>query len=269
MPEHCPDTPDDISGLPPASQEELRELLARIGQTWATHFEVMDVDGSPLHLLTIDDMNRHIDGLLAREGLHNPLNDLAHFAKSRPDALHNLMKEMPLWAKVWPASFLFGRYLRKCAPEGRSLLELGAGCGVTSLVASRYGFASIVISDIEEDALRFARANVLRNNLQGVCAVRRVDVTSTRLDARFDRIVAAELLYLDELHRPLLKFVQRHLAAGGQALLCTDVARRKKRFFKLAEKDFRVSEQMVGMRSLGADGREERRAYCIHILERP
>ena len=36
----------------------------------------------------------YLDGMLARKAIRDPLKDL------------------PLWAKVWPASFVLGRYLR-------------------------------------------------------------------------------------------------------------------------------------------------------------
>ena len=125
----------------------LDALLARIRQDFDVDFEPLAVDDNTLHVLTIRNMPQYIDKLLQRKAVHNPLKDL------------------PLWAKVWPGSFVLGRLLRKYAPESKSLLELGAGCGVLSLVAARYGFARMVVSDVVEDALRFARANALRNGL--------------------------------------------------------------------------------------------------------
>ena len=48
-----------------------------------------------------------------------------------------------------------------------------------------------------------------------------------RFAGGFDLMAASEILYLDALHRPLVKFVDRHLAPGGKALFCTDMARAK------------------------------------------
>ena len=106
----------------------LDALLARIRQDFDVDFEPLAVDDNTLHVLTIRNMPQYIDKLLQRKAVHNPLKDL------------------PLWAKVWPGSFVLGRLLRKYAPESKSLLELGAGCGVLSLVAARYGFARMVVS---------------------------------------------------------------------------------------------------------------------------
>ena len=168
---------------------------------------------------------------------------------------------------------MLGRLLRKYDPQGKSLLELGAGCGVLSLVAARYGFTRVVVSDVVDAALRFAKANVLRNNLQDIIEVARVDVTTPGRDPRFaggfDLMAASEILYLDDLHRPLVKFVDRHLAPGGKALFCTDMARAKPHFAKLAAKTFKVTEGRIGVKTNDDNGEEQRRIYSILILERP
>ena len=167
---------------------------------------------------------------------------------------------------------MLGRLLRQYEPQGKSLLELGAGCGALSLVAARYGFARVVLSDVVEQALRFARANVLRNGLGDQIEVTHVDVTAPGRDPRFasgfDIIAASEILYLDDLHRPLVKFVDRHLAPGGKAFFCTDVARAKPHFGKIAAKTFKITEGRIGVKSQDENGEEERRLYSILILER-
>lgn len=77
-------------------------------------------------------------------------------------------------------------------------------------------------SDIEEDALLFTKANVLKNNLQDLISVQHVDVARPGADPRFsdgvDIVAASEILYLDSLHRPLLNFLSRHLKKGGRAV---------------------------------------------------
>ncbi len=231
------------------SNSLLETTLAQIHTRFETAFEPLQLDGEPLWVLGITNMRSHLDALLAKNAISDPLRDL------------------PLWAKVWPASFVLGRFLRKFEPEGKSLLEIGAGCGITSCLAARYGFERVVLSDIVNDALLFAQANILRNELEQQVSVKHVDVCTTRLQERFDIIAASEILYLDDIHRPLLRFFQRHLATGGKAVLCTDVARHKKRFLKLAEKEFSVTTQHVGVRSTDEDGTQQKRLYAIHILE--
>ena len=148
--------------------DDLDSLLAAIRTTFDVDFEPLQVDDGALEVLTIRNMQAHLDGLLQRKAIHNPLKDL------------------PLWAKVWPGSFVLGRRC-KYEPEGKNLLELGAGCGILSMVAARYGFKRIVLSDIVEDALRFAKANEGKQPFRDQVEVRFVDVirrAATRASAR-------------------------------------------------------------------------------------
>lgn len=206
----------------------------------------MEVDDRKLEVLRITNMTAHLDRLLAANAIQEPLRDL------------------PLWAKTWPGAIILGRFLRKFNPGGQSLLELGAGMGILSLVASGYGFASILATDLNSQAVDFITANVARNNLDALIRTRQLDIANDSLaqDARFDFIAASELLYLDALHRPLLKFLRRHLAPGGKALFCTDRARLKPHFARLAAHEFLLQEGNIGMKA--SDG--ERRIFNILIL---
>ena len=231
---------------------ELAALLDDIRRTFAVEFEPLQVDGVELQILGIRNMRSHLDALLLKKAVQDPLRDL------------------PLWAKVWPGSFVLGRLLRRFEPEGRTLLELGAGCGILSIIAAGQPFARIVASDVNDMALKFARANVLRNGLADRVETRFVDVAATPAGGlpRFDLIAASEILYLDSLHRPLLRFLARFLAPGGKAVFCTDVARAKPRFARLAGRSFKVSERHVGVRSQDEEGAEDRRLYSILTVER-
>ena len=228
---------------------QLEILLDRICEKFVPHFDEVIIDDQSLHLLSVNNMQSHLDKLIARRLIKNPLKDL------------------PLWAKVWPASLVLGRFIRRLDPQGKRLLEIGAGCGACGLIAARYSLSRVLLTDIDEDALLFARVNVLKNGMENIVEVCRVDVCTTRLEERFDFILASEILYLEELHRPILKFLPHHLASGGKAVFCTDRSREQKRFLKLAARDFSVREHTIGVRSTNDEGREERRAYVLHFLE--
>lgn len=238
----------------PPGQTELANLLERISGTFKVSFEPLAMDEGNFEVLNIENMPEHLAKLLQGRKIQNPLQDL------------------PLWAKVWPASFVLGRFLRKFEPTGKTLLELGAGMGICSLIAARHGFSRIYATDVNGDALTFAKANILHNNLQDIVKTRQLDITSPGVDDRFadgvDFIAASEILYIDALHRPLLKFVSRHLKKGGKAFFCTDLARAKPHFQKLASRDFKIAEGKIGVKSKEEDGAESRRLYSILILDR-
>lgn len=231
---------------------EGRKIMERIGATFTVEFEPLDVDGSPLEVLSITNMQAHIDGLLKAKKIHDPLRDL------------------PLWAKIWPSSFILGRFLRRYAAEGKRLLEIGAGMGICGMIAARYGFSHVTVTDSCSDALDFARANILRNNLEETVSVRHLDLRrqGDPLPEKQDIIAASEILYLDDLHSPLLKFADRNLAEDGKAFFCTDMARLKPHFKKLAAKNFAIQEGHIGVKTQDDDGCEQRRVYSVLILER-
>lgn len=234
-----------------AMNMELDKLLNKIAEKFSVEFEPLDIDGVSLQILQITNMTAYLDRLAPH--IVNPLRDL------------------PLWAKVWPGSFILGRFLRNLNPQGKTLLELGAGMGVCSLTAARFGFSRIFLTDCEEDALNFARANVLKNSLQDIVEVKRLDLlrggTDQRFNAGIDLVAGSEILYLDNLHRPLLKFLKRHLAPGGKALFCTDMKRSKPRFLKLAQEDFHIQKGQIGLKSSDRDAEKEVKVFEILILE--
>lgn len=224
---------------------ELDGLLEQISKTWEVEFTPLELDDTAFEILDIRNMKSHLDQMLARKAISDPLRDL------------------PLWAKVWPGSLILGRFLRKFAPQGKTLLELGCGMGTLGIVASLYGFAKILLTDSNPHALEFVQANILRNNLAHVAQCRKLDITAPgRFEGQFDFIAASELLYLDQLHKPLLRFLDSHLAPDGKAFFCTDMGRAKPHFKKLASREFKVQEGAIALKG------DEKRIFSILILEK-
>lgn len=226
--------------------DELTDILQEIGKVFQVGFEPLEVDDQKLEILQIHNMENHLNKLFATHAIQKPLIDL------------------PLWAKVWPGAIILGRFLRKFSPQAKRMLELGSGMGILSLVAQNYGFKEILTTDSNPQAISFAKANILKNNFNNVIKARQLDIANDNLpqEQKFDLIAASELLYLDELHRPILKFLKRHLETHGKALFCTDRARLKPRFAKMASEEFLLEEGNIGLKA--EDG--ERHIYNILIL---
>ena len=234
----------------------LDDLLALAGGRYDLEFEPVSAGGVKLQIAQIANMRELLDEAIAVNALQDAVNTL------------------PLWAKIWPASLILGHVLSLMPRAGRSFLEIGAGCGVTGLVAAALGFERVIISDINEDALLFARINILKNGLQDRANVRKVDVCADTLAERFSVIAGSEILYLEPLYRPLVKFLRRHLepaGSGSEALLATDHRRSAKPFFKRAEKEFHITHKQIGARETAAgtesgDHTPERHLLSIHRL---
>ena len=53
---------------------------------------------------------------------------------------HDVMHEFPLWAKIWPASWVLADYLAELPVAAeKNFLEIGGGVGLASIVAASFG----------------------------------------------------------------------------------------------------------------------------------
>jgi SAM-dependent methyltransferase len=107
-------------------------------------------------------------------------------------------------------------------------VEIGCGLGLPGLVAAGRG-ARVTFVDRVPAALAFVRASAAVNDLDAVRLVA-ADATGGALRARFDLVLAAELLYDRRAFHPLAAAVARLLAPGGRGLL-TDARRTDTRDF--------------------------------------
>ena len=167
---------------------------------WTVATEV--VDGTPYALRTLVDFEATVTKLcdhVLRDG------GSARWFEDR----------CPMFGTIWPsaralATSLAGRELR-----GRSLLELGCGLGLPSLVAARGG-ARVLATDQHPDALALLAENVARNGLE---------VAGSALDWRdgeagtFDHVVASNVLYAGDMPARVAAAFGRFLAPGGTGWL--------------------------------------------------
>ncbi len=217
----------------------LETLLDIAAEKFKVHFEPVTAGGRTLRILQISDMETYVDKLAE---------------EADPSGV-----ELPFWAKIWPASVIISHYIQSLEVRpGKSMLEIGAGVGVSGLFAAAHGF-EVVISDINPEALLFTRINILKNALSGAATVREVDFARDRLDKRFDFILGSEILYIEDLHRPLIKFLLAHIrrTPDAEIILGKNYKRKAARFFKLAARDFLFSEKTIGCKTRDAGSGEE------------
>lgn len=127
-------------------------------------------------------------------------------------------ERLPYWAALWPSAIVLAAELARHRPGGGTLLELGCGLGLVSIAAMRRGHR-VVASDYYADALRFTRVNAWRalgrEPETMLLDWRQLPVTL----GRFERVVAADILYERPYAGVVAEVLERALAPGGLATI--------------------------------------------------
>jgi predicted nicotinamide N-methyase len=159
---------------------------------FATQVEAYDLGRFTVGLVTVRDLERHVD---------------------RDQLLRDPGVVPPYWALVWSGARVLAEHVAERVPcAGHTALDVGCGLGLVALAAACKG-ARVTAIDRELAPIEFLQASAAANGI-GVDAMVG-DVTEVDLGVRFDLVFAAELLYepsgLDALAAALVRFV----APGG------------------------------------------------------
>jgi predicted nicotinamide N-methyase len=128
------------------------------------------------------------------------------------------IEKPPYWAVLWPSGTALAAHLKSQRDLVRKVtLELGCGCGLAGIVARRKG-ARVLQTDLFPEAVALARWNARRNGVGGIRYLA-MDWQRWSLRGKFDRIIAADVLYERALHAPLQAILEANLARRGEALL--------------------------------------------------
>jgi len=124
----------------------------------------------------------------------------------------------PYWAFAWAGGQALARYLID-TPElvrGKSVLDLGAGSGLTAIAPMLAGAQSACAADIDEIALVACQLNAEANGVT-------VEVTREDLLARapdgYDVVLVGDLFYERQLADRVLAFIAAAQARGAVVLI--------------------------------------------------
>lgn len=99
-----------------------------------------------------------------------------------------------------------GQRLRR---RGVSVLDVGTGSGILSIVAARLGAGEVWGTDIDEVAIENARENVKQNGISGIVRIRKGTIGSVR--KRFDVIVAnIDVRNLKKMRQSFIHHLKSH-----------------------------------------------------------
>lgn len=207
---------------------------------------------------------------------HQPqetVTTLSHKMVSFEDMQLRLVDKHALWGDhLWNASrWLSGQFLNGLEPiKDLSVVELGAGAGLTSLVAGRMGASLSVVTDYPDPEL----VENLRWNIQHHGLQERVKAVGYRwgdsVDEllalnegnRFDRVLLCDLVFNHSEHLKLFRSVDQLLAPHGLAYCVFThyrpwLAERDMDFLRLAEEAgwrvTRIAEYLMPMVMFEAD----------------
>jgi ribosomal protein L11 methyltransferase len=102
--------------------------------------------------------------------------------------------------------------------QKQSLLDIGTGSGILAIAAAKLGYAQVRAFDSDVDAVRVARANAIKNRVQGILSVGHQDLAHLPLQGtkRYD-LVCANLVWqilLEQSQR-----ITNHLKSTGILVL--------------------------------------------------
>lgn len=219
---------------------ELDTILSQISSKYEIEIEPIRIGEKTLQIVQVKNLEEHFANLLSLEDIQ--------------------VKDLPFWARVWEASFLLAYFMgRQPVALGHRILEIGAGIGVVGVYTALCGH-KVVISDINEDALLFARANVLLNNATQA-EVRSVDWNDVELKEEYEMIIGSEVVYERECYPLLVSFLDRALAPGGLIFLAKHHELDAPKFFEELTTRFEFKENV---RKMKFDGEEQKVAlYAI------
>ncbi len=208
--------------------KEVRPIYDRLKSKYALEFETVVVKKRRFQILHLKD----IEPLIAGKDI---------FAQS---------EEFPYWVKIWEASVVMADFMAGLPAEpGRRVLELGAGLGVTGLVASAFGH-EVTITDYQDEILDFGRVSAAVNKCRKV-SFETLDWLSPADIGTFDMIIGSEILFHPKFFEPLLHVFRKYLAPGGVIYMAHD--RRRKslgQFLPLCDKEYHIAVQKRMLKAL-------------------
>lgn len=138
--------------------------------------------------------------------------------------------QFPFGLMLWESAVALAQHLTEnpALVTGKSVLELGAGLGLTGVVAASLG-ATVTQTDHDQQALAACAHTASLNAVPNITCLPG-NWHDWRTPGSFDLILGADIAYDDSDHAALLDVLDRALAPNGRVLLA-DPGREKQSAF--------------------------------------
>lgn len=131
----------------------------------------------------------------------------------------------PISGLVWPSGVVLARIINRLDLTGISILEVGCGVAVASLIAAEKN-ADITASDYHPIVKKLLLDNAKENNLENIKYIHGDWKFPVSENGRFDLIMGSDLLYEPGNAEILSAYINGHLVENGRVILI-DPGRRK------------------------------------------
>lgn len=124
----------------------------------------------------------------------------------------------PFWAFAWAGGQALARYLldNPDVCQGRSVLDLGTGSGLTGIAAAKTGASRVLAADI--DALALCAAN-LNAGVNGVSLAVTAEDLLAKPPVQFGVVLVGDLFYERSLAERVVAYIEAAKVAGASILI--------------------------------------------------
>lgn len=136
----------------------------------------------------------------------------------RAEALGISSATWPLFGVVWPASKILATTISVLELDGKRVLEIGCGIGLSSIVLHQMG-VDITASDYHPLAKEFLDENVLSNDLSPIKFQTGNWETENPLLGEFDLIIGSDVLYEPAHASQVSSFIDTHSSVGVDVII--------------------------------------------------
>ena len=136
-----------------------------------------------------------------------------------------------LFGVVWPSSRVLARHVSGINLQGKTVLEIGCGIALSSIVLHRMG-VDITASDYHPLAREFLDQNVLDNLLPPIKFQTGNWEIANPLLAKFDLIIGSDVLYEPAHAGQVSDFIERHCLPTAEVIIVDPDRGNRARFTK-------------------------------------
>lgn len=148
----------------------------------------------------------------------------------------------PYFGILWEAAEGLAEYIAENSKlfRNKTVLELGCGLGLPSLVAAHLG-ADVLATDFHPDVEEYFKRNCRHSSVE--CNYQRLNWREENIQKKYDVVIGSDVLYESKHPKEVALGLLRFVKEGGTVIL-SDPGRSYLQQFLIAMKDLGVKEEM-------------------------